>query len=134
WVNDPADIYFLTRDQLETLPGFKERSIDNLLSSIEGSKDRPIWRLLVALNIRHVGAHVAQVVARAFPSVDLLAAATEEEIDAVEEIGPEIARSAFEWFHDSENFALLEKLRKAGVRMEEEPAPERSDGPLSGTT
>ena len=86
WVNDPADVYFLTREQLETLPGFKEKSIDNLMSSIDGSKDRPIWRLLVALNIRHVGAHVAQVIARAFPSIDLLAAATEEEIDGVEEI------------------------------------------------
>jgi DNA ligase (NAD+) len=134
WVNDPADVYFLTREQLETLPGFKERSIDNLLSSIEGSKDRPIWRLLVALNIRHVGEHVAQVLARAFPSIDLLAAATEEEIDAVEEIGPEIARSAFEWFHDSENLALIEKLRRAGVRMEDEPEPERPEGPLTGST
>jgi DNA ligase (NAD+) len=134
WVNDPADVYFLTREQLESLPGFKERSIDNLTSSIEGSKDRPIWRLLVALNIRHVGAHVAQVIARAFPSIDLLAAASEEEIDAVEEIGPEIARSAFEWFHDSENLELVEKLRKAGVRMEDEPAPARPDGPLSGSS
>ena len=134
WVNDPADVYFLTREQLETLPGFKEKSIDNLMSSIEGSKDRPIWRLLVALNIRHVGAHVAQVLARAFPSIDLLAAATEEEIDGVEEIGPEIARSAFEWFHDSENLALIEKLRKAGVRMEDVPEPERPEGPLTGST
>jgi DNA ligase (NAD+) len=134
WVNDPADVYFLTREQLETLPGFKEKSIDNLLSSIEGSKDRPIWRLLVALNIRHVGAHVAQVLVRAFPSIDLLAAATEEKIDGVEEIGPEIARSAFEWFHDSENLALIEKLRRAGVRMEDEPEPERPEGPLTGST
>jgi DNA ligase (NAD+) len=134
WVNDPADVYFLTREQLETLPGFKEKSIDNLMSSIEGSKDRPIWRLLVALNIRRVGAHVAQVLARAFPSIDLLAAATEEEIDGVEEIGPEIARSAFEWFHDSENLALIEKLRKAGVRMEDVPEPERPEGPLTGST
>jgi DNA ligase (NAD+) len=134
WVNEPADVYFLTREQLETLPGFKEKSIDNLLSSIEGSKDRPIWRLLVALNIRHVGAHVAQVLARAFPSIDVLAAATEEEVDAVEEIGPEIAASVFEWFHDPENLALIEKLRKAGVRMEDKPEPERPEGPLTGST
>jgi DNA ligase (NAD+) len=134
WVNDPADVYFLTREQLGTLPGFKERSIDNLMSSIEGSKDRPIWRLLVALNIRHVGAHVAQVLARAFPSIDMLAAATEEEVDAVEEIGPEIARSVFEWFRDAENLALIDKLRRAGVRVEDEPEPERPEGPLTGST
>ncbi|MDP9296760.1 MAG: NAD-dependent DNA ligase LigA [Actinomycetota bacterium] len=134
WVEDPADVYFLTREQLETLPGFKERSIDNLLSSIEGSKDRPIWRLLVALNIRHVGSHAAQVLARAFGSIDRLSAASEEEIDAVEEIGPEIARSVYEWFHDEENLALIEKLRRAGVRMEDEPAPELPEGPLSGSS
>ena len=60
-------------------------------TQIEASKDRPIWRLLVGLNIRHVGAHVAQVLARAFGSIDALAAASEDEIDAVPEIGPEIA-------------------------------------------
>jgi DNA ligase (NAD+) len=134
WVEDPADVYFLTREQLESLPGFKERSIDNLLRSIEGSKDRPIWRLLVALNIRHVGAHVAQVLARAFGSIDRLAAASEEEIDAVEEIGPEIARSVYEWFHDEESLALIEKLRRAGVRMEDEPVPELPEGPLTGSS
>jgi DNA ligase (NAD+) len=134
WVEDPADVYFLTREQLESLPGFKERSIDNLLRSIEGSKDRPIWRLLVALNIRHVGAHVAQVLARAFGSIDRLAAASEEDIDAVEEIGPEIARSVYEWFHDEESLALIEKLRRAGVRMEDEPVPELPEGPLTGSS
>jgi DNA ligase (NAD+) len=134
WVGDPADVYFLTREQLETLPGFKEKSIDNLLSSIEGSRDRPVWRLLVALNIRHVGSHVAQVFSRAFGSIDRLAAASEEEIDAVEEIGPEIARSVYEWFHEEENLALVEKLRRAGVRMEDEPAPEVPEGPLTGSS
>src|SRR6478752_3109941 len=72
WVEDPADIYSLTADQLAQLEGFKEKKITNLLTAIEGSKDRPLWRLLVALNIRHVGWHVAQVVTRAFPSIDQL--------------------------------------------------------------
>jgi len=134
WVEDPADIYFLTRDQLAELPGFKEKSIENLMSSIEASKDRPIWRLLVGLNIRHVGSHVAQVLAGHFGSVDVLAEASEEDIDAVEEIGPEIARSVNEWFHDPENLALLEKLRKAGVRMRDEQRAAAPEGPLSGKT
>ena len=81
WVKDPADIYSLTAEQLAQLPGFKEKTIENLLSAIEASKDRPLWRLLVALNIPHVGSHVAQVLARAFPSVDRLKAATVEELD-----------------------------------------------------
>ncbi|HEX2068577.1 MAG TPA: NAD-dependent DNA ligase LigA, partial [Actinomycetota bacterium] len=65
WVKDPADIYRLTPERLAELPGFKDKSISNLMSAIEASKDRPIWRLLVALSVPHVGGHVAQVLARA---------------------------------------------------------------------
>jgi DNA ligase (NAD+) len=133
-IADPGDIYALTAEQLAELPGFQSKSIGNLLSSIEASKDRPIWRLLVALNIRHVGEHVAQVLARAFGSIDAIAAATEEEIDAVEEIGPEIAKSVFEWFHDDQNLQLVEKLRSAGVRMADPVVEQPTGGALAGTT
>jgi DNA ligase (NAD+) len=134
WVKDPADIYSLTAEQLAQLPGFKEKSIDNLLTAIQSSKDRPTWRLLVALNIPHVGGHVAQVLARALPSIELLKAASVEELGAVEEIGPEIARSVHEWFHDKDNLRLLDRLAKAGVRMEDEPQAPPPEGPLTGTT
>lgn len=134
WVEDPGDIYSLTAEQLGELPGFKEKSIRNLLASVEASKDRPIWRLLVGLNIRHVGEHVAQVLARAFPSVDALAAASEEEVDAAPEIGPEIARSVFEWFRDPDNLTVLDKLRAAAVRMADEQDAAPAEGPLSGRT
>ncbi|MDQ3991280.1 MAG: NAD-dependent DNA ligase LigA [Actinomycetota bacterium] len=134
WVEDPADVYSLIADQLAELPGFKEKSISNLLSSIEGSKDRPLWRLLVGLSIRHVGSHVAQVLARAFPSMDALAAASVEQLEAVEEVGPEIARSVHEWFADEDNRRLVEKLRAAGVRMEDEVVAAPAGGPLSGKT
>ena len=134
WVKDPADVYSITREQLAQLPGFKEKKIQNLLQAIEQSKDRPIWRLLTALNIRHVGGHVAQVLANAFLSIDRIAAAGVDDINAVPEIGPEIAQSVFDWFHDKTNLRLIEKLRKAGVRMED-PEPEAPpEGPLSGTT
>jgi DNA ligase (NAD+) len=133
-IADPGDIYALTAEQLAVLPGFKERSIRNLLASIEASKDRPIWRLLVGLNIRHVGEHVAQVLARAFGSIDAIAGASEEAVDGVEEIGPEIARSVFEWFHDEQNLRLVEKLRSAGVRMADPVVEAPSDGALAGTT
>jgi DNA ligase (NAD+) len=134
WVNDPADVYSLTAEQLGQLPGFKEKRITNLLTAIEGSKERPLWRLLVALNIPHVGSHVAQVLARGFGSIDALAKASVEEIDVVEEIGPEIARSVYAWFHDRENRKLLQKLRKAGVRMADERPRGADGGPLAGTT
>jgi DNA ligase (NAD+) len=132
WVEDPADIYSLTADQLAQLEGFKEKKISNLLTAIEGSKDRPLWRLLVALNIRHVGWHVAQVVTRAFPSIEQLKKASEEDLNGVEGIGPEIAGSIFEWFHDKENLKLLKKLAKAGVRVEDEEVAPLPEGPLTG--
>jgi DNA ligase (NAD+) len=119
-VQDPADIYTLTPAQLEQLVGFAEKSITNLLAQIEGSKGRPLWRLLVGLNIRHVGTHVAQLLATAFGSIDALAAASVDEIDDVPGIGPEIAASVREWFDDPENMALIERLRAAGLRMADE--------------
>ena len=135
WVRDPGDVYSLTEEQLAQLPGFKERRIRNLLDAIEGSKDRPIWRLLVGLNIPHVGSTVAQTLARVFGSIDALAAATQEQIDDVEGIGPEIAGSVHAWFADEHDRALIDKLRVAGVRTADEPpaAPPR-DGRLVGTT
>ncbi len=132
-IEDPADIYALDAQKLGQLPGFKDKAIANVLSQVEVSKDRPIWRLLVGLNIRHVGSHVAQVLARAFGSIDALAAASEDEIDAVPEIGPEIAATVAEWFAEGENRALIEKLRAAGVRMaDERTAAEEGPQPLAG--
>jgi len=134
WIKDPADVYSLTAERLEQLPLFAEKRIENLLNAIQASKDRPVWRLLVALNIPHVGGTVARLLTQAFPSIDRLAAASEEDVAAVEGIGPIIARNVVEWFPDHHNRALLEKLRAAGVRMED-PEPERPpEGPLSGKT
>ena len=134
-VQDPADIYTLSAEQLEQLDGFADKSITNLLTQIEGSKDRPLWRLLVGLNIRHVGTHVAQLLATAFGSIDALTAATVDQIDDVAGIGPEIAASVREWFDDPENLALIDRLRAAGVRMADERAvAEPKDGPLVGKT
>jgi DNA ligase (NAD+) len=90
--------------------------------------------LLVALNIRHVGSTVARLITDAFPSVDALMDATEEDIAGVEGVGPIIATSVEEWFADEENRQLIEKLRKAGVRMEDEPQKPRPEGPLTGMT
>ena len=131
-IEDPADIYALDAEKLSQLPGFKDKAITNVLTQIEASKDRPIWRLLVGLNIRHVGSHVAQVLARAFGSVATLAVASEDEIDAVPEIGPEIAATVREWFDEDENLALIEKLRTAGVRTADERAADEGPRLLEG--
>jgi DNA ligase (NAD+) len=134
FIKDPADIYRVTDEQLAGLEGFAARSIENLRRAIEASKDRPLWRLLAGLNIRHVGSHVAQVLASAFLEVDALAAASADEIDAVPEIGPEIAASVAAWFDDPDNLALIEKLRAAGVRLEDPPPPDEGPRPLEGMT
>jgi DNA ligase (NAD+) len=134
-IEDPADIYALDAEKLEQIPGFKDKAITNVLTQIEASKDRPVWRLLVGLNIRHVGSHVAQVLADAFGSIDALTAASEDDIDAVPGIGPEIAASVREWFDDPDNVALIEELRAAGVRMRDERiATDGGPKPLAGTT
>ena len=133
-VKDPADVFSLTAEDLAQLEGFADKSIQNLLASIERSKDQPIWRLLVALNVRHVGTHVAQVLALAFGSIDALAQATVERVDDVPEIGPEIARSVHDWFHDRANRALVAKLRKAGVRMADPTSEREGPRPLEGKT
>jgi DNA ligase (NAD+) len=134
WVNDPADIYSITDDQLAELPGFKEKSISNLRASIEASRDRELWRLLVALSIPHVGGHVATVLADAFGSIDALRRATVEDLEAVEEIGPIVARAVHDWFHDPGNRKLLDKLKRAGLRMADPPKRKKKDGPLAGKT
>jgi DNA ligase (NAD+) len=134
WVKDPADIYSITDDQLAQLPGFKEKSIANLRASIEASRDRELWRLLVALSIPHVGGHMATVLVDAFGSIDRLREASVEDLEAVEEVGPIVARAVHAWFQDKGNRKLLDKLRKAGIRMADPPRKKRSDGPLAGKT
>jgi DNA ligase (NAD+) len=119
---DPADLYALDATHLVQLPGFAEKSAQNLLDAIAASKQRPFWRLLVGLNIRRVGAHVAQLLAQRFASLEALATANLEDLQSVEGVGPEIASAVHEWFRDRENSALVKKLVQAGVRVADEPA------------
>jgi len=134
WISDPADIYSITDEQLGELPGFKEKSIANLRMSIEESKDRELWRLLVGLSIPHVGGHVAQVLAEAFGSIEVLEKASVEDLEAVEEIGPIVARAVHDWFRDPANKRLLKKLRKARVRTKDPVKKRKPTGPLAGKT
>jgi DNA ligase (NAD+) len=120
YVRSVEDIYFLTADQLYTLTNFKDKSVSNLLGAIEESKRRPLSRLLFALGIRHVGAHIAEVLARRFRTMDRLAEASLEELESIEEIGPTIAESVKAFFDEPRNRQLIERLKEAGVNMEEE--------------
>jgi DNA ligase (NAD+) len=116
-VQDPADLYFLTREALLTLEGFAGKKADNLLAAIAQSTERPFDRVLAALGIRGVGATVAQMLAEVFPTLDALAAASAETMAAVEGIGPITAQNILTWFAHDRNHAMVEKLRQAGVRL-----------------
>ena len=129
-VDDPADLYFLTKDQLLKLERMAEKSAQNVLDAIAGSKERPLARLVFALGIRHVGSEMAEVLAGHFGSLDALAGASVEELGAIPTVGPKIAESLHAWFQDDSNRRLVEKLRRAGVRLEGEAAAR--EGPLSG--
>ena len=97
-----------------------EKSAENLVRGIEESKTRGLSRFLFGLGIPDVGAHVARVLARHYGSLDAIRAASEEDLTAVREVGPVIASSVVQFFTRPENARLLERLRQAGVVMEEE--------------
>jgi DNA ligase (NAD+) len=119
-ITDPADIFTFDTDLLRGREGWGEVSVRNLRSAIEGAKDRPVARLLTALGIRHVGATVARTLVRHFGGLPALMDAGEDEISAVEGIGPVIARGVAEWFADPVNRELVTKLGEAGVRLTDE--------------
>lgn len=131
-LHDVADVYRLTAADFEGLSGFGERSIANLLAAIDASRQRPLDRLLVGLSIRHVGEHVATVLANRFRTLDALAAASEEELAAVDEIGPTIAASAAAWFATGRNRDLLARLVDAGLNTKAEGLDEHVAPILEG--
>ncbi len=126
------DFYALTRDQLLALEGIKEKSADNMLKAIEASKQRPLSRLLFALNIRYVGEKTAQLVTQHFGHIDKIMEALEEEIVNIPGVGPISGQSIYRWFQVEENRELIERLKQAGLNMEE--ARQINEGPLAGQT
>lgn len=132
YIRTVEDIYYLTPEQLFTLTNFKDKSVANMMNSIEESKQRPLSRLLFGLGIRHVGSHVAEVLARRFRSMDRLEKVGAEELLAIEEVGPTIAESVEAFFDLPRNREVMELLRTAGVNMEEEV--EEGPQPLQGLT
>jgi DNA ligase (NAD+) len=131
-VKDAGDLFFVTAEMLAELPGFKDKSIQNLLGAIERAKQRPLDRLLVGLGIRHVGTTAAHKLADAMGSIDAIAQASADEVAAAEGVGPVIAGAVREFFERPTTLTLLDKLRRAGVRMAEER--KKVDGPLLGKT
>jgi DNA ligase (NAD+) len=121
-VHDFADLYSLRLADLVSLERMAEKSARNLLEQLERSRSRELRRLLFGLGIRFVGERAAQLLARHFRSIEALAAASVDEIDAIYEIGPAVAESVRRWFDDPANLRLVSRLDEAGLRTREEQA------------
>ena len=126
-IEDAADLYTLTREQVSSLPGFKEKSTGNLVDSLESSRDQPFSRVLFALGIRHVGESVAELLVRSFRDIDELYEADLEEIASINGVGPEIAGSVRAYLDEPSNWSFLQRLREAGLKF-------KGDGPVETPT
>jgi DNA ligase (NAD+) len=133
-VRSLPDLYRLTKEQLMELEGYGEISATNAIESIQASKQVPFHRVLFGLNIPDVGGVTAQNLARHFETVDRLAAASQEEIQEAEGIGPDRAESIAEWFADDANRQLIDELRGLGLRFEIGDELKPVEGPLTGNT
>ncbi|HEY0983169.1 NAD-dependent DNA ligase LigA [Schlesneria sp.] len=136
-----SDIYRLKEKRAELLSYDRlgEKSVDNLLVGIEASKQQPLWRLLTALNLRHVGTRTAQQLAERFGAMEILAAQSEQQLSEVDEVGPVIAKSVAAFFQSEYGQKIVAELRELGVAMGDakaaaEAAAERAAGRLVGKT
>jgi len=137
-VSTLADLYRVTVEDLVELERFAEKSAQNLVDAIEASKDRPLSRVLYALGIRHVGQTVAELIVRNYASLNTLADASLEDLEAIDGVGPVIAESVVDWFQLPHNQELIQDLKSEGVNTErkahEAPATQAEDLPAADKT
>ncbi len=141
-VADEGDVFALTEEKLASSPFFVNKqggltvNAVKLLANLEEARQRPLWRILVALSIRHVGPTAARALAANFGSVDAIAAASPEQLVEVEDVGPTIAASARDWFTVDWHAAIVDKWRAAGVALAQEgfvpPVRTTEDGKAGG--
>jgi DNA ligase (NAD+) len=129
-----ADLYDLDAHKLASLPRMGERSVQNVLGAIDASKGRGLARVLVALGIRYVGAQNAALLAGDFGTIDALGAATREDLEATDGVGPQIAESVAFFFAQPPNLAVIARLRERGLDLSAPLRPKRPDGKLVGLT
>jgi DNA ligase (NAD+) len=114
-IKDPADLYYLKKADIMGLERMAEKSADNLLAALEASKNPPLEKFIFALGIRHVGEHVAKILAKNFSSLEDVMNATEESLLLINEIGPEVTSSIIKFFSQSSNVTIVDRLLKAGI-------------------
>jgi len=127
-IEDIADVYALTEHDILQLEGFKDKSVQNLLDSIEKSKQQGLARLIYGLGIRHVGKYAAQILAAQYQSIDELASKTAEELTQIHGLGDKTAEAIATFFATEENIELINKLKGIGIKTKET----KKEGPLAG--
>ncbi len=132
-VKDFADLYKLQKAELAALERMADKSAAKVVEAIEASKTRPLWRFITALGIRHIGGQSAQILAEYFGSLDALMAADKEALEAIDQIGPKMAESVYEYLGDKKNRAVIDGLLAEGVKPERSKLKKRS-GKLAGKT
>jgi DNA ligase (NAD+) len=135
-ITNCADLYNLStkRTKLQSLEGWGEKSVENLLNAIEKSKTQHFHRLLFALGIRHIGASIAQLLVDNFITIEQLIAATPEELQSVQGVGPRIAESVIRFFADKHNRRIVDRLKTAGLHMAGDKKRINAPGRFSGKT
>jgi DNA ligase (NAD+) len=117
-VSKIEDIYRLDYEAILSLEGWKDKSVENLRSGVEKSKSQPLWRLLVALGIRHVGSATAKMLEKQIQRIDDLVSWNADSLAELEDVGPKVAESILSFFHNEENRALIKSLEELGVKVE----------------
>ncbi len=134
-VRDVADLYSVKLQEVAGLERMGEKSAKNFVDGVTASKNRDLWRVLYGLGIFHVGAGVAKALGRCFATLDVVFAASVDQLTDCEDVGEVIAQSVVQWHGDERNRKLLERLRKAGVNFNSELyQPRAKTGPLTGKT
>ena len=131
---DVGDIYTLSAPVLLELERMGEKSVANLLEAIEQSKSRPLWRMLFGLGILHVGVSASRALADHFPNLDAIRESSVEELQQIPDVGEVVGRSIHEFFREPHNLAVMEKLRKAGLKFEADPKVEGAAPGFKNTT
>ncbi len=136
YLKNYADIYDLQKyaNEIKSLEGFGEKSVENLLTAIEESKNRPYEKVLYAIGIRYVGEGTAKLLATHFPNIDALMNAKKEDLESIPNIGPNIAESVIRFFQNPKNIEIINRLRNYGLNFQKEESQVNSENLLEGKT
>jgi DNA ligase (NAD+) len=129
-----ADLYFLNKDKLAELERMAEKSAQNIVDAIDKSREVTFDRFIYALGMRHVGEHMARVLAKEFGSLPALVKADAGRLQQIHEVGPQVAESVTSFFHEKKNLATIERLKKGGVKIREIAKPKAAEQKFTGKT